>query len=104
MTAIVCITGWTLIAVFLLRANHRAHREPTPEPRPWYVTDGVWDYPPPVAEPDTHFIRVLPPVPATRSELAWVRDQPVTVLRGTDLRMRFDDVIDSTRRAEQVQR
>lgn len=45
--------------------------------------------------------RLLPPVPPTRSELAWLREQDVKALRGVDLRARFDDVIDSTRRAEE---
>lgn len=59
--------------------------------------------PPPPAD-DTVISDWRPEVPPTRSELAWLRDQPVEILRGSDLRARFDDVIDSARRAEQVQR
>ena len=47
-----------------------------------------------------NWMPVLPPVPPTRSELAWLRDQPAEILAGEDLRMRFNDVINSARRAE----
>ena len=40
-----------------------------------------------------NWLPFLPPVPPSRSELAWLRDQPGEVLVGQDLRWRFDDVV-----------
>ena len=75
--------SWLILACVVSVPVGRAIRGPQQQPEPVAV------------------IRVLPPVPPTRSELAWLREQPAELLRGVDLRARFDDVIDSARRAEE---
>jgi hypothetical protein len=85
----VVVGSWTVLACVVAlpigKAMSRADRK---------------QYPPEVPE-RVNWLPVLPAVPPTRSELAYLRDQPAEILTGDDLRLRFEDVINSARRAEQ---
>lgn len=90
----VVAAAWSLIVGRLKRTP------PPPQPCECCEDPADWRWVDADGEP-VNRISGLPLVPPTRSELAWLREQPGELLRGPDLRFRFDDVIDSARRAEE---
>lgn len=86
--AITCIVlgSWTVVGFVVAVPVGRAIR------RADEACERGRQYPPPVAERIT-VIRELPEVPPTRTELAWLADQPAESLRGTALRWKFEQVV-----------
>jgi hypothetical protein len=80
MTAVVCLSLYTVIVGGLLIGNHRWHRlQPTTQRA---------TYPPPVPKP------VTPPFSQTLPDPSWFAGMPVEILSDDAVHSLFDELID----------